>query len=172
MARKKFKTTSAVNGVPHASVAADAAAAPITATDDADANLRWTSLRVAGSANHRTTKKSKKVTTPKDKTPTPKGRTPKAPKANPPQTKGEDQPRQRSALDAAAQILQETGQPMNCQQMIAAMAAKGYWTSPAGKTPAATLYSALLREIKLKGSQARFHKTARGHFVFQAPQAS
>ena len=81
-------------------------------------------------------------------------------------------PGKLSALDAAAMVLRESGQPMNCQAMIQDMAAKGYWTSPAGKTPASTLYSALLREIKLKGSQARFQKTARGHFVYQAPQAS
>ena len=56
--------------------------------------------------------------------------------------------------------------------MIQAMAAKGYWTSPAGKTPAATLYSALMRETKTKGNQARFQKTARGQFVYQTPQAS
>ena len=74
-------------------------------------------------------------------------------------------PKRLSALDAAAQVLSEAGQPMNCQEMIAAMTAKGYWTSPAGKTPAATLYSALLREIKTKGDQARFQKTERGKFA-------
>jgi hypothetical protein len=73
-------------------------------------------------------------------------------------------PKKLSALDAAAQVLSEGGQPMNCQEMITAMAAKGYWTSPAGKTPQATLYSALLREIKTKGDQARFQKTDRGKF--------
>ena len=52
------------------------------------------------------------------------------------------------------------------------MADQGYWTSPAGKTPAATLYSAILRETKTKGSQARFQKTSRGHFVYHNPQAS
>ena len=77
-----------------------------------------------------------------------------------------------SALDAAAKVLQEAGQPMNCQEMIKAMADKGYWTSPAGKTPAATLYSSILRELKSKAKQARFQKTARGQFVYQAPQAS
>jgi len=45
-----------------------------------------------------------------------------------------------------------------------------YWTSPAGKTPAATLYSALLREVKTKANQARFQKAARGQFVFQNPK--
>jgi hypothetical protein len=75
------------------------------------------------------------------------------------------QPKKLSALDAAAQVLTEAGQTMNCQEMIAAMATKGYWTSPAGKTPQATLYSALLREIKTKGDQARFQKTERGQFT-------
>jgi hypothetical protein len=74
-------------------------------------------------------------------------------------------PKKLSALDAAAQVLREAGQPMNCQELIAAMAAKGYWTSPGGKTPQATLYSALLREIKTKGEQARFQKTERGKFA-------
>ena len=70
-----------------------------------------------------------------------------------------------SAIDAAAKVLGENGQPMNCKEMIEAMAAKKYWTSPGGKTPAATLYSAILREINAKGKEARFKKTERGHFT-------
>ena len=54
---------------------------------------------------------------------------------------------------------------MNCQEMIDAMAAKGYWTLPGGKTPAATLYSAVLRELATKGADARFAKTERGKFA-------
>src|SRR5262249_9321847 len=53
-----------------------------------------------------------------------------------------------SCLDAAARLLTETGQPMSCQQLIEAIAAKGYWSSPAGKTPQATLYAAIVREIR------------------------
>src|SRR5689334_18463161 len=45
-----------------------------------------------------------------------------------------------SALNAAARVLSEAGQPMTAREMIDAMAAHGYWTSPGGKTPAATLY--------------------------------
>jgi hypothetical protein len=45
------------------------------------------------------------------------------------------------------------------------MATKGYWKSPGGKTPQATLYSAILREIKAKGKEARFQKTERGTFI-------
>jgi hypothetical protein len=72
-----------------------------------------------------------------------------------------------SSIDAAAKVLAEEGKPMNCQEMIGAMAAKGYWTSPGGKTPAATLYSALLREIDTKGEGARFAKVGKGMFALR-----
>jgi hypothetical protein len=70
-----------------------------------------------------------------------------------------------TALDAAARVLAESGQAMSCGELIAAMAAKGYWTSPAGKTPSSTLYAAMAREIKVKGATARFRKTERGMFA-------
>jgi hypothetical protein len=73
-----------------------------------------------------------------------------------------------SALDAAAKILSETGRPMSCQEMIESMAGKGYWSSPGGKTPAATLYSAILREITTKGEAGRFQKAERGKFALKA----
>src|SRR5688500_17633555 len=50
-------------------------------------------------------------------------------------------PKKLSALDAAAKVLGEEGRAMTSQEMIEAMAAKGYWSSPAGKTPSATLYA-------------------------------
>ena len=75
--------------------------------------------------------------------------------------------RKLSALDAAAKVLGETGRAMTCPELIAAMAAKGYWTSPGGKTPASTLYAACLREIKTKGEGARFTKTERGKFALR-----
>ena len=70
-----------------------------------------------------------------------------------------------SAIDAAAKVLGESGEPMNAKAMIAAMTAKNYWTSPGGKTPHATLYSAILAEITKKGKESRFMKTERGHFA-------
>jgi hypothetical protein len=70
-----------------------------------------------------------------------------------------------SALDAAAKVLGETGQPMACKELIAAMAARGYWTSPQGKTPHSTLYAAIAREITTKGEDSRFVKTDRGKFA-------
>ncbi len=77
----------------------------------------------------------------------------------------EGKPKKLSALNAAAQVLGASKEPMNAKQMIEAMAAKGLWTSPDGTTPHATLYSAILREIGTKGKAARFKKTDRGHFA-------
>ncbi len=70
-----------------------------------------------------------------------------------------------SGLDAAAKVLAEAGEPMRCQEMLERMAEKGYWKSPGGKTPAATLHAAITREINTKGQDARFKKTDRGLFA-------
>jgi hypothetical protein len=70
-----------------------------------------------------------------------------------------------SAIDAAAQVLAAGKEPMTSKEMIEAMAAKSLWSSPGGKTPHATLYSAIIREIALKGKEARFVKTERGKFA-------
>lgn len=70
-----------------------------------------------------------------------------------------------NALDAAAKVLGASKKPMRCQELIAQMAAKRYWTSPGGKTPAATLYSAMTGEINAKGKDARFQKVDRGLFA-------
>ncbi len=77
----------------------------------------------------------------------------------------EKKERGMSALDAAAKVLGESAEPMASKEMIEAMSAKGYWTSPGGKTPHATLYAAILREINVKGTEARFQKTERGKFA-------
>ena len=76
-----------------------------------------------------------------------------------------DSGKKRSCLDAAAAVLKAKGEPMQCKQMIDAMFAAKLWHSDA-PTPAATLYSAILREITNKGANARFKKTDRGHFGF------
>ena len=88
---------------------------------------------------------------------------PKTPKA--PKPAKEPKPKRVSALDAAAQVLAASEVPMRAKEMIAAMQAKKLWTSPGGKTPEATLYAAIIREIATKGSAARFKKHERGVFV-------
>jgi len=90
----------------------------------------------------------------------------KAAKAAPPVKEATPAPTKRvSALSAAAQVLAASEVPMRAKEMIAAMEAKGLWTSPGGKTPEATLYAAIIREIAAKGTAARFKKHERGVFV-------
>jgi hypothetical protein len=73
-----------------------------------------------------------------------------------------------SAIDAAAQVLAGSKEAMNCKELIEAMAKRALWTSPGGKTPHATLYSAIIREIALKGKDSRFVKKDRGQFAAKA----
>ncbi len=67
------------------------------------------------------------------------------------------------ALDGAAKVLAEGKKPMQCKQMVEKMLAAKLW-STSGKTPAATLSSALQREITTKGKDSRFRKIERGQF--------
>lgn len=69
-----------------------------------------------------------------------------------------------SGLDAAAKVLAEASGPLGTKVMVERALAKGYWKT-GGKTPAATIYAAILREMKTKGKDARFKKTGRGKFA-------
>lgn len=104
---------------------------------------------------------TKKTSSPTKKT-TAKPATKTATK-KPQPTTGDD--KKLSAIDAAAKLLADTNETMTCTEMIEAMAVKKLWSSPNGKTPQATLYSAILREIKKKDADARFKKTERGKFA-------
>lgn len=88
----------------------------------------------------------------------------KATKAKPPAKHAGE--KKLSALDAAAQVLKVNRDPMTAKDMISLMETKGLWKSPGGKTPDATLYAAIIREIANKGKDARFKKTDRGLFAF------
>ena len=71
-----------------------------------------------------------------------------------------------SCLDAAAAVLKAQGEPMRVKDIIDAVFAQKLWHSEA-PTPAATLASAILREMK-KGDASRFKKTGRGLFDLNA----
>ena len=62
----------------------------------------------------------------------------------------EDRKKRASGLDAVARVLRESGTPMTTGDMVKTALEKGYWQT-GGKTPAATIYSAILREITVKG---------------------
>jgi hypothetical protein len=71
-----------------------------------------------------------------------------------------------SGLDAATRVLAESKQPMTCREIVEAAFEKKYWKSN-GKTPHATIYSAIIREIAAKGKQSRFQKVGRGKFAIR-----
>jgi len=79
-----------------------------------------------------------------------------------------EKPKRVSALNAAAEVLKASEAPMRAKEMIDAMSARGLWSSPNGKTPEATLYAAIIREISTKGAESRFRKTERGLFTYNA----
>jgi len=81
-------------------------------------------------------------------------------KAKAAKPKGERRP---SLLSLAAEVLAEAKTPMDCKSIVEKVLAKGTWKT-SGKTPAATLYSAIIREIGKLGDKARFRKTDRGQF--------
>lgn len=147
--------------------AADVPAAELTEMPEADAleqaHADGTQAATAplATAAQGTSAPAEQVAGQPDATPTER----KKPRTRKPKDAGDGKEQRLSALDAAVRVLAEAGQAMTCQEMIAAMAGKGYWTSPGGKTPAATLYSAMLREITVKGAASRFVKTERGKFV-------
>ncbi len=53
---------------------------------------------------------------------------------------------------------------MSCTDLTKRILDQGLWKT-SGKTPAATINAAILREIKAKGSASRFRKTGRGLFA-------
>jgi hypothetical protein len=70
-----------------------------------------------------------------------------------------------SMVDAALQILRAAKEPMTCKDLVEAMTTKGLWSSPKGKTPANTLYSAFLRLLQNKGKAAPICKADKGTFA-------
>ncbi len=69
-----------------------------------------------------------------------------------------------SGLDAAARVLTDSGKPMRCKEIVERVFARGLWKT-GGKTPAATINAAMIREIRDKGKQSRFRKAGRGLFA-------
>ncbi len=92
----------------------------------------------------------------------------------------DDQGQGHQGQGSSAQEGQREGEPVGCggpsaegerggdelQSHGGRDAGEGLWKT-GGKTPAATLYSAILGEITTKGSEARFKKTDRGQFTLK-----
>lgn len=75
-----------------------------------------------------------------------------------------------SGLSAAALVLREAKEPMKAKDIVAAIAKGGLGTNLKGKTPDATLYSAMMTEYKKKGKASRFIKDG-ALFSFNAESA-
>ena len=72
-----------------------------------------------------------------------------------------------SLVDAAAKVLEGARAPMGVREMFEEARRRRLWEPGAGKTPLQTLCSSIYREIKEKGSEARFQKAERGRFVYR-----
>ena len=83
-----------------------------------------------------------------------------APKASP-------TPKRPSGLDLAAKALADASEPLNAKTIAERAIAAGWATK--GKTPHATLYAAMTREIATKGETSRFRKVERGMFIAATP---
>jgi len=85
--------------------------------------------------------------------------------AEPAATPKAPEPKAMSGVDAAAKVLVDSKEPMRAKDIVERAQAKGLWTSPDGKTPAATISAAIGREIRDKGKESRFMKVGRGLFA-------
>ena len=74
--------------------------------------------------------------------------------------------KKKSLLDLAAKILADTGEALNCKELVAKAKETG-WEST-GKTPEQTLYSGIFREMNTKGEASRFKKSAERKGSFEA----
>lgn len=81
-------------------------------------------------------------------------------------TKKEEPKKGLSLLNAAAAVLERSGEAMSVGAMIKTAKESGLWIPGGGKTPEQTLYSAIVREIKVKGETSRFRKDGRGLFAY------
>ena len=93
----------------------------------------------------------------------------KSSEAQAPATTSEVKEKKMGLVSATIQILKDgANAPMNVREMVEQVTAKGLW-SPArgGKTPAASLYASIFREIKQKGEASRFTQTDRGKFALK-----
>jgi hypothetical protein len=79
-------------------------------------------------------------------------------------TEVEANARKLSLLDAAVEVMKQLDEPLGAKDITVKVIGLGLWSGK-GKTPEATLYSAMIREIANKGEQARFKKVSRGRFA-------
>ena len=76
--------------------------------------------------------------------------TDKAKKPRAKKQKAAKKPKRLSGLDAAARVLEESGEPMGVKQIVDVAESKGYWKSPGGKTPCSWAWPGTYASRKMK----------------------
>lgn len=80
-------------------------------------------------------------------------------------TGGQPKPARKPALlDFAVRVLRDSSEPLGTKEMVAKILGAGWWNTK-GRTPEATLYSAIIREIGSRDGKTRFVKIGRGRFT-------
>ena len=71
-----------------------------------------------------------------------------------------------SLLDAAVEVLKQSGEPMNPREMVKAATDSGLWIPTDCKTPEQTLYGSIFREMKIKENPRIVKSSVKGKFEY------
>ena len=71
-----------------------------------------------------------------------------------------------SLLDAAVEVLKQSGKPMNTREMVKAATDSGLWIPTDCKTPEQTLYGSIFREMKIKENPRIVKSSVKGKFEY------
>ncbi len=71
-----------------------------------------------------------------------------------------------SLMDAAVEVLKQSGEPMNTREMVKAATDSGLWIPTDCKTPEQTLYGSIFREMKIKGNPRIVKSSVKGKFEY------
>ena len=71
-----------------------------------------------------------------------------------------------SLMDAAVEVLKQSGEPMNTREMVKAATDSGLWIPTDCKTPEQTLYGSIFREMKIKENPRILKSAVKGKFEY------
>ena len=71
-----------------------------------------------------------------------------------------------SLMDAAVEVLKQSGEPMNTREMVKAATDSGLWIPTDCKTPEQTLYGSIFREMKIKENPRIIKSSVKGKFEY------
>lgn len=71
-----------------------------------------------------------------------------------------------SLMDAAVEVLKQSGEPMNTREMVKAATDSRLWIPTDCKTPEQTLYGSIFREMKIKENPRIVKSSVKGKFEY------